>query len=310
MTSITRLAWVAAAVATFFFVFSLLEEEEPPAAPPAEPDMFSFVSSLQHTQPDGRLEVKGEALVVSAELVRMFDYYLSAVGEKSLEAIRAEIERDIDARLKGLAAGQAKDLLTRYLAYKRELVEVERQPQTAGSGADAIRHRIAAMQKVRARHFTPHEIEAMFALDDAYDLDALARFEVSEDRSLSDQQKRDKLAALDASLHPALREAREEPLKVFRLEESVASMRASGASEDEIYRKRATAFTPEAAARLAELDREDEHWRTRIAAYKAQRDQLLLNSGHLPEADRQAYIEQLQQAHFTPDEQKRLAAYE
>ena len=107
----------------------------------------------------------------------------------------------------------------------------------------------------------------------------------------------------------ALREAKEAPLKIANMEETALKMRAEGASEDDIYRMRAKAFSPEAAARLADLDRQVLDWNKRIAIYQSDRKSLLDNAS-LSDPDRQAAIQQLRDAHFSSDEQKRLAAYE
>ncbi|WP_334190822.1 lipase secretion chaperone [Noviherbaspirillum sp.] len=302
----------AAATAAAVFVYLLSPAGEPPAAPVAstEQNLFPFVRSFEGTRPDGRIEVDGEDLVVSAELVRLFDYYLAAVGEKPLDAIRKEIELELDRRLKARAAGQAKELLARYLDYKTALVEVEKNSQLAGGTLQAIRGRQAALLQTRARFFSDKESQAMFGLEDAYDNDALARLEIGLDTSLTPEQKQQKLAALDAALPPALREAREEPFKIARLEESANKMRAEGATEDDIYRMRAAALTPEAAARMAEVDQEESAWKARIAAYLAQRNQFIASNPRLPETEREAYLDQLRQAQFNEDERKRLGAYE
>ncbi len=87
-------------------------------------------------------------------------------------------------------------------------------------------------------------------------------------------------------------------------------MRQSGASDDDIYRVRAAAFDPQAAARLAELDRDEAAWKARIQTYLAARDQVLLAQAGQSEPLRLAALAALRTAQFTPDEQKRLAAYE
>jgi lipase chaperone LimK len=306
-------AWAAAATAAVLAtVIAVGRQGEEPAAPAAtEQNLFPFVRSLQDTYPDGALKVDGaDALVADAELRRMFDYYLAAIGEKSVDEIRAEIERELERRLKPGAAAEAKRLLARYLDYKRELVAVEKNPQSAGTGLQAIRQRFAAMQQARNRFFSTAESQAMFGFDDAYDMDALARLEVSQDPTLGELQKREKLAALDAALPPALREAQEAPLQIVKLEQAAQKMREEGASDDEVYRMRAAALSPEAAARLAEADQEDAAWKSRIGAYLAERSRLLQGSAKLSQQDQEALLLQLRQARFSADEQKRLAAYE
>lgn len=303
---------VAAAIAVVTTVITLTPQREAPAPPPpAAQNLFPFVRSLQGTYPDGQLSSDAaEALVADAELRRLFDYYLASIGEKSVAEIRAEIERELERRLQPAAAAEAKRLLARYLDYKRALVAVEKDSRMAGGGLPAIRLRFAAMQETRSRFFSAAESTAMFGFDDAYDLDALTRLELSQDPNLSEQQKQEKLAALDAALPTALREAKEAPLQVVKLEQAAQKMRNEGASDDDVYRMRAAALSPEAAARLAEVDQDEAAWQHRIGAYLAERNRLVQANGNLPWQDQQALLQQLRQARFDAGEQKRLAAYE
>jgi lipase chaperone LimK len=312
MKKITIVGLAAAVIAAAFLTNSLMRApEKTDARAPASSDLFPFLRSLDGTRPDGNLQIaEGEALVINAELVRLFDYYLSGVGEKPVDAIRREIERVLDERLKPRAASEAKDVLSRYLAYKQALVEVEKNPAATGNGIDAMRARLLAMQQTRARFFSAAESEAMFGMEDAQNLDAVARLEISQDQSLSPAQKAEKLAALDAALPPALRDARDAPLQVVRLEESVSKLRSQGASDDDVYRVRAAALSPEAASRLADVDREDAQWKARINSYLAERNRLLASSAQQRSEDREAALQQLRQARFAEEEQRRLPAYE
>lgn len=298
-------------VVAFFFAMLTQHEENTVPKVASESNLFPFVRSLEGTRPDGEIKVAaGDVLVIDPELRRMFDYYLSAVGEKSLDAIRKETERELDRRLQPGAADEAKRLLSRYMGYKRDLVDVENDSKLVGGTVGAIRSRLVAMQEVRARFFTAKENQALFGFDDAYDLDAVARLEISQNKSLTESQKLDKLTALDAALPPALRDARDAPLKIVKIEESAQKMRMQGASDDDIYRMRAAVLTPEAASRLAEVDQEETAWKSRIAGYLADRNRLNATNPNLSEANRLAAVQQLREARFSADEQKRLPAYE
>ncbi|WP_233575612.1 lipase secretion chaperone [Noviherbaspirillum saxi] len=88
------------------------------------------------------------------------------------------------------------------------------------------------------------------------------------------------------------------------VEELVQTMRTQGASEDEIYRMRAAAWSPEAAARLAERDRAEATWDARVDAYRVERNRLI-NAGAI-----QTTLQQLRNARFSAEEQVQLAAYE
>lgn len=296
-------------------------EEPSPALPlpvhagaaPNAPKVRSLLDTvpdgdLQHLQTHGGTAVSG-ALAYGA-LRRLFDYYLSTVGEQSIEAITAQIQAELQRRLAPNQLPKAQRLLGLYIAFKRELVDLEAKPELAGSGVGAVRRRMLAMQDVRARYFSADEVEGMFGSEDAYDMDAVARLEIDQDPTLSAQQKQQRLAALDAAMTPSLRKEREASYVVARLEQQVQDLRAKGASEDEIYRMRAQAFDPQAAARLADVDREEADWKARIAQYQDQRARLLQTQAQATAAERQASLAQLQQSLFSEAERPRLSAYE
>jgi lipase chaperone LimK len=258
------------------------------------------------TTPDGRLASAGDALVVDAELARLFDYYLAGQGETSLAEIRAATERELERRLKPGEAAQAKRLLDQYWRYKEALVTLEPSLAPASGMAAALRQRMAARAELRGQFFSFAEMQGLFGVDDAYDADAVTRLEIKQDRALTEAQRRARLAALDAAQSPTLREHREAPRRILALAEQAERMRASGAGDDEVYRMRAAAISPEAANRLADLDREEADWSRRIALYQQQRRAILQG----PTAAQGAAQEQLRQLLFSADEQRRLAAYE
>ncbi len=308
--------WVIGSVAAALAAATLLTIWWPYAEPAhvipaaAQADPFPFVRSLAGTSPDAELHAdSSDALVVDAALGRLFDYYLSALGEKSLDAIRAEIEAELGRRLKQPAAAEARRLMGRYLDYKRALVGVEVKLEKLTSSVDAARERMVAMQEIRARFFSLTESQGLFGLDDAYNADAIARMELSQNTALPATEKEHQLAELDAHLPPALREARDAPRQVIQLEQAVAKLRAAGGSDDEVYRLRAATLTPEAANRLSDLDRDETRWQQRIAQYLSERKALLADRG-APGADRQVDLHRLRDAEFSIEEQPRLVAYE
>lgn len=276
-----------------------------------------FVRSMQDTLPDGDLRTVSAGSAAGAsgtlpygELKRLFDYYLSAVGEQSIETITLQIRGELDRRLPPAQTQQAQRLLGLYIAFKRELVRVESQPQLAGNGLQAIRGRFLAMQDMRARYFSNEETQGMFGFEDAYDMDAIARLETSQNPALTADQKKQQLAALDAALPEQLRKEREATSVVVRLEQQAQELRAKGGSEDDIYRMRAKELDPQAASRLAEVDREEAAWKSRIARYLEERSKLLQSQANASASEREASLAQLQQKAFTDAERPRLRAYE
>jgi lipase chaperone LimK len=307
-TNVKRAGLAALLLAGCALYFSR-DDAVPPPVQVREPDsrLFAFVPSMAGTRPDGDLKtLAGEQLVVYAELGHLFDYYLAGLGEKDLDAIRTEIERELDRRLKPGPARQAKQLLSSYLAYKQALAGVEATLSPTANVAQSARARLAAMRGLRSTYFTPEQNKGLFGATDMADDDAVARLEVTVDKTLSAEQKQAKVAELDRRMPAALREEREAPAKIIRLEESVARLRAGGAGDNEVYSLRAAAFSPEAAARLADLDRDEAAWKARIGAYLTQRAALTAQ----PPQQKAAALQQLRDQSFSQEEQRRLGAYE
>ena len=306
-------------VASGWMVWSQTESTSPMRSAAVGPVSLSapFVRSMQDTLPDGDLQTMqggsgagAAGILAYGELRRLFDYYLSAVGEQSIEVITQHIRGELDRRLPAPQAAKAQRLLALYIEFKRELVRLEAQPQLAGNGMQAIRARLLAMQDLRSRFFSEAETQGMFGFDDAYDTDAIARLEISQNPALSALQKQQQLAAVDAAMPVDLRREREASSVVVRVEQQAQDLRSKGDSEDDVYRMRAKEFDPQAAARLAEVDREEVAWKARIARYQDERNKLLKAQTNATESERQTVLAQLQQTYFTEAERPRLVAYE
>ncbi|MBR7781818.1 lipase secretion chaperone [Undibacterium luofuense] len=280
-----------------------------------------FAQSMQGTRPDGQLTIRHDQLQVDPELLYLFDYYLSAQGEKPLpqilEAIRAELRQRLQPSSQALA--QAEQLLNRYLDYKKALLALEKaenSSETKLNTAARLRARLSRLHQLRVSMFSEKDALALFALEEMRDADAVRRMEIFEDTKLSLAEKQQAYARLDANLPARLKEEREAPQRIQNVEQQVAQMRASGASEQDVYQFRAMQFSADAAYRLQELDREEQQWANRIQLYQqALRQALQLPDGplHLPAVltpSQQIALQSLRNQFFSPQEQQRLAAYE
>lgn len=278
----------------------------------------AFVKSHEGTVPDGDLRLWGNGKTLSSlggdfpygELRRMFDYFLSAWGEQDLSAIVERIDREIQSQLPAPQSDAAKALLRKYLKYKEALVAQDKTPGAQGQGVEAIRKRFEGMLALRGQFFTPREDEAMFGFDDAYDRDAIARLEIHHNSTLSEVQKRERMAVLDAAMPTAVKAEREAPRQIINLENQVAALRAQGGTDAQVFEMRAKALNPEAAQRMAGVDREEREWQMRIADYLRERQHVLQSNANGTTGERDAALAQLQQSRFSPAEIPRLVAYE
>jgi lipase chaperone LimK len=298
------------------------EADRAVTAAPRSGDVRVFAASMRGTQPDGRLTVHRNALELNPELLHLFEYYLSAQGEKSREQIEAAIRDDLLSRLSSspAALAQAEGLLSRYLEYRKALLALPQAGSGASAGGQATAARLQArfqqVRQLRAQFFSPHEASAFFFADELRDADAIRRLNIFENASLSLTEKQAAYEQLDLNLPPPLRQEREAPLRIQTVEQQVALMRTAGATEQDVHHFRAVHFSADAASRLEQVDREQQFWVSRIQQYDSEARRLLrLPDGplripaSLPPAQ-QVALDDLRARLFNPQERRRLAAYE
>lgn len=280
-----------------------------------------FAASLQGTQPDGALKLRQAQLVLNPELLYLFDYYLATLGERQLPEIIAEVQRALAQQLQlhPTALAQALALFERYLTYKRSLqmAPAANAARTASqSQSELMQQRWQFLAATRAQHFSAQEITGLFGGEEQRFSDAYQRMRIYEDAALTPEQKQAGYAALDQALSPAARAEKNAPVFIQTVEQEVARMRANKVDEQTVYQYRAAQFSADAAARLAELEREEQAWQQRIAAYLVQARQILAQQP-IEFADltaqkpaQAAALARLRERSFNSDERMRLPAYE
>lgn len=273
---------------------------------PAAPAVFA--KSLEGTTPDGVIQNAGGELVLDEGLIERFDYYLSAIGERTLADIRKEVEAALDKELTPKAATEAKRLFASYVEFKQALKSLTPDSAT-GNDMESVRAARASILALRSRFFSPAEVIALFGKNDELENDSFARMDIVKNQNLSAAQKKAQFAELDGRLPAAVREGRAPDMKHHSLLEAERAARARGASEAELLQIRTEMAGPEVAKNLAAFDREEAEWKKRVDAYLAERKRLLGFAG-MAEADRQAEANKLRERTFNAQEQLRVVAYE
>lgn len=279
-----------------------------PAPAPANADKLDLPRSFSGTEVDGSFRVDSAGnLIVSEDIRRIFDYFLASVGEESLVASVERLRSHIDRQLDEPARARAQQLLEQYLAYKGELVLLERDlPQMAN--LDAMRQREAAVQALRARIFDSETHQAFFAREEGYNRFTLERLAIQHDSQLGDEAKGAAVDRLRASLPEELQDAVLPQLQQ-ELREHTARLQASGASAAQIRQMRQQLVGAEATTRLENLDSQRQDWQRRLDGYLAAKASIQANQG-LSASDQAAAIEALASERFDERERLRLDAAE
>lgn len=99
---------------------------------------------------------------------------------------------------------------------------------------------------------------------------------------------------------PQAQEAALTPTALSAAQTKAQTMRAEGASTDDIYRMLATTLSPKIAGLLMETGNAETAWKSRVDSYMSERNNLRNNEA----------LQQLRDTRFTAEEQHLLATYE
>ncbi len=280
----------------------------PPRKPlknqPAPQGTPQLPTSFKGTQVDGqfRLDETGN-LLIGAELRHLFDYFLAAAGEEPLKNSIERLRRYIVAELPEPAQSQASAVLSQYLNYKRQLLDLE-ATYSRTTDISALRQRLSAVQALRARVLEPAVYQAFFALDEAYDRFSLERLAIQADSALDSDAKGRAIDQLRAGLPGDLQELLVPQLQ-SELREQTVALQAQGANAQQIRQLRQQLVGSEAATRLEALDRQREQWQQRVAVYRQERQRIEATRG-LDDVERRSAIERLEAEQFDEGERLRL----
>jgi len=274
----------------------------PPAARPA-PSEIPLPDSLAGTSVDGdlRQDARG-GFVPGPEALALFDYFLAATGEEPAERIRARIVAEIVRRLPAEAAREAEALLDRYLAYR----EAARERFSEHASIADPERRFQLVRELRRELFGAGLAAALFGEEERVLAVDIERQRVAQREDLDPGERERRLAALEEELPEAERSARRDARAAADLRAAEAALRAAGAGPAEIQAERERRFGPEAAERLALLDRRRADWDERVAAYREARAALRAEGREAE--DYEAALAALRAARFEGPERLRIEA--
>ena len=274
--------------------------------------------SLQDTDVDGEIIIdENKQLVVTEGLRRLFDYFLSALGEEDEATINQRVEHYIRHHTPEPAASQAITIFNQYVNYLKQLKQIEQrygnlQLQASQDGKldlNMIAQRRQDISKMRQQNFDQATITAFFGSDDSYDDYSISMLTIEQDKQLSSTQKaaarQDYISRMPDN---AIKANIEQQANLNQLITRTEQMKAQGASAEALYTMRRQLVGEAAAGRLAIVDVEDANFDQRFDQYQAQKQSLRAQNSD--NAQTQVRIAQLEQQLFSDAERKRLEAYE
>lgn len=273
--------------------------------------------SLQGTDVDGEIIIdENKQLVVTEGLRRLFDYFLSALGEENDAVIYARVESYIRNHTPEPAASQAITIFNQYIAYLKAIPEIEKrygnlQLQATQSGEldlSVVAQQKQDVAKLRQQYFSKETINAFFGAEEEYDNYSVEMIRINQNSQLSDTQKESaKQDYISRMPNSSTKANIEQQANLNELISRTEQMKAKGATTEELYKMRRELVGAPAAARLAQVDQEDANFDQRFNQYQTQKQQLLSQNPDNTQA--QTQIDQMEQQLFDESERKRLAGY-
>ena len=246
-------------------------------------------------------------LIVGMEVKDLFELYLSAMGEEELDDILLRIQSALAQQLTAPALDQGYDALKRFIDYKVELANLEKQAvDPTLSELENIRRQKEILAAIQQEYFSPIEADALFTAEAQYDDFMLEHLTIQQNENLTLEEKQQQVQALEASLPEEVRAGRESAMAPAKVYEQAKQMKADGQSDAEIYQMRSQTLGEEAASALAELDQQRDQWQQRLDSFKSQYESI--ESSGLSSADQKEEVNALLARDFSSTESIRVRA--
>lgn len=267
--------------------------------------------SLQGTEVDGEILIDDQKnLHPTRGLRRLFDYFLSTVGEQPLPTVIARVEAYLRSHTPEPARAQALDLFRRYLQVLDDFRHVKQAGGTAQLDLDAVARQKAEVNQIRHRHLSNAEVQAFYGDEDALDDYTMASLRIQQNPTLSASEKARQLGDLSRQQPAALNIEQKTLQQYQQLETLTAELKARNASPQELQAMRVQLVGPEAAARLNALDQDNALWGQRVREYLQARDAIFKQNPGNSTAQTQQ-IEALRHSmNFSEEDQRRLPTFE
>jgi len=268
-------------------------------------------TSLRNTPMPEHLDINDDgSLIINKKILHLFEFYLSAMGEESIEVIITRIKSSLREQLTAQALDEALHILEGYLQYRNEITALKQAyNQAIGANDYSLENVINARDELieaRWRFLSKDVIAAFFAQEDDYENYMLGIASITKDNSLSKEQKDNAISLLNTQAPSWLIEQQKSANQLNEYRQHHSELISQGASEDEIRALREQEFSIDASDRLSTLDAQRLLWQQRLSEYRVELATILAI-----EPDRQAQqamVDELRSRHFNAQETRRVNA--
>lgn len=230
----------------------------------------------------------------------LFNFYLSSIGDESLESIVIRIANFLTENYPANIAEQAWEHLGKYVDYKNVL---ELESENLG-GQESLRSRMAMISAIRKQELGLEAAEGYFGIDEQYDQFALDLMDITSIQYRDEEERQEQISLLEQNLPADLRDIRQQAVRLNNLHQQVAVLKDDDASGEEIFLLRENAVGSEAAIRLGVLDQQRQIWQSRYELYRDEYEAVF--DSKLSGLDKEGELQRLREKHFSESEKRRV----
>ena len=285
--SITTIALMSTA-AVFLYVTFLPEQTDNLNLNNKQQNASSLkVTSQQDTEID------------NASAKDMMEYFVSGNTELTLEDIRDNVAKHHE---QSQATIVDEALFAKYLEYKSALTSLDVQFDTTSISADDLRALNQALLDLQSQFFSESEISILFTHDNRMREIALEKLLLKQE-GLDEPEYQQRLESYLSDQPDYVQTSHQNQVLLPQLSSS------EGLDEQGKYLKRNELVGEEATQRLEALDQQRESFEGALEIYFVERNDIL-NDSALSEIEQKETIAQLREAHFQPQQLRRVEAIE
>ena len=285
--SITTIALMSTAVVFLYVTFL-----------PEQTDNLNLNNKQQNTS-SLKVTSQQDTEIDSASAKDMMEYFVSGNTELTLEEIRDNVANHHE---KTQAAVVDEALFAKYLEYKSALTALDVQFDTTSISVEGLRALNQALLDLQTQFFSESEISILFTHDNKMREIALEKLLMKQE-GLEEQAYQQRLESYLSEQPDYVQVSHQNQVLLQQLSSSEVL------DEQGKYLKRNELVGEEATQRLEALDQQKESFEETLEIYFVERNDIL-NGLSLSEIEQKETIAQLREAHFQPQQLRRVEAIE
>jgi len=278
------------------------------------PEARQFLATLPASLKDSPLpslldvDIQGD-LIVNVKVKNLFEFYLTAMGEDSLEDCISRIRYNLKEQLAPAALAQATEILEGYIQYRNHIGEIKNNFMARYSQGDydigVVQEMKESAKESRSLFLSGEAINAFYEKEDEYDNLMMQRIAIQSDSSLSPADKMFQLKELDSQSPKWLLEQEKQAKLISIVQSQEKTLRNNGGSEQDIQSLRIESYGEQGANNLQILDNQRAQWHKRVDEYRHDAVSVL-GSSEYSEGEQKQLLTDLRQQYFSGPELIRI----